>query len=69
MKIFGEKKSKFYSVERYLLKEGKERRTSFPSLYNLTRQLKLVGNVHKSYKDYKSYIESRTILMKETHEM
>lgn len=40
---------------------GGGRRTSFTSLYNLTRQLKLVGNLHKSHIDYKSYIESRTI--------
>lgn len=59
-----------YSEERYLLKEGREeerekgRRTSFPSLYNLTRQLKLAGNLHKSYTDHKSYTESRTILKK-----
>lgn len=58
----------FYSEERYLLEEGKVgggwRRTSFPSVYNLTRQLNLVGNLHKSYKDYKCYTEIKTILVK-----
>lgn len=66
MKIFGKKIEVLFCGKIF---RRKERRTSFPSLYNLTRQLKLVGNVHKSYKDYKSYIENRTILMKETHEM
>ena len=58
----------FYSEERYILEEGKVgggwRRTSFPSVYNLTRQLKLVGNLHKSYKDYKCCTEIKTILVK-----
>lgn len=69
MKIFGKKKIEVLFCGKIFIKRRKGRRTSFPSLYNLTTQLKLVGNVHKSYKDYKSYIESRTILMKETHEM
>ena len=56
MQVWGRRGKLFYSEERYIL-EGKVgdgwRRTSFPSVYNLTRQLKLVGNVRKSYKDYK----------------
>lgn len=53
-----------YSEERYLLKEGRQerargRRTSFPNVYNLTRQLKLVGNLHKSSIGYKSSTEAQ----------
>lgn len=53
-----------YSEQRYLLKEGRKERvrgkkTSFPSLYNLSRQLKLVGNLHKRSTGYKSSTEAQ----------
>lgn len=62
MQIFGKKKFSF--EERYFKKEKKgwegEGEPVLP-VSNLTRKLNLVGNLHKSHKDYKIYIESTTI--------